>query len=79
MSEEFHKISIVIPSLNQGQYLESCLLSIVNQCYPNLEIIVMDGGSEDETLEILARYNDVITFWSSEKDSGQAYALSKGI
>ena len=72
------KISIITPSFNQGNFIEETIRSIVLQNYPNIEYIVMDGGSLDETLTILERYNQWITFWVSEKDKGQSDALIKG-
>lgn len=72
------KISVVIPSFNQGEFLERTLLSIFTQEYPNLELIVIDGGSSDSTIDILHRHNDKISYWISEKDRGQSHALNKG-
>jgi glycosyltransferase involved in cell wall biosynthesis len=72
------KISIVIPSLNQGKYIERALLSIINQNYQNTEIIIIDGGSDDDTLSIIQKYEAHIAWWISETDSGQANALNKG-
>lgn len=72
------KISIVIPSYNQGQFIESTLESIFNQRYSNLEVIVIDGGSTDETVEILKKYDDRIAYWESAPDRGQSHALNKG-
>lgn len=71
----YPKVSIVTPSYNCGKYIGDTLDSIHNQNYPNLEHIVMDGGSTDETLEILRKYPQVI--WKSEKDRGQSHALNK--
>ena len=72
------KISIVTPSFNQGKYIEETMRSILLQNYPNLEYIVMDGGSTDETIEIIKSYSPWISFWVSEKDKGQSDALVKG-
>lgn len=72
------KISIITPSFNQGQYIEQTIKSVLLQDYPNLEYIVMDGGSTDGTVEILKRYNDKIK-WFSEKDKGQSEAINKGL
>jgi glycosyltransferase involved in cell wall biosynthesis len=72
------KISVVTPSYNQGQFLEDTIVSVLEQRYPNLEYIVMDGGSTDQSREILEKYDDEITAWVSEKDNGQAEAINKG-
>ncbi len=72
------KISIIIPSLNQGIYIEKTITSLLDQKYPDLEIIVMDGGSSDITIEILKKYDSNIK-WISEKDNGQSDAINKGL
>ena len=72
-------ISIVIPTFNQGHFIEETLRSIILQNYEQLEIIVIDGGSTDSTLQILDRYKDWITYSVSEQDSGQANAINKGL
>lgn len=72
------KISIIIPSYNQGQFIEDALISIINQHYDNLEIIVMDGGSSDNTVDILKKYDYAITYWQSKKDRGQSDAINHG-
>ena len=73
------KISIVTPSFNQGRFLEETILSVLNQKYPNLEYIVIDGGSKDETVEVIRRYEDRLAYWTSEKDRGQVHAINKGL
>ena len=72
------KISIVTPSFNQARFLEKTILSVINQNYPNLEYIVMDGGSQDGSVEILNKYQNAISYWTSEPDDGQADAINRG-
>ncbi len=72
------KISIVTPSYNQAQFLERTILSVLNQNYPNLEYIVMDGGSTDNSVEIIKRYSNQLSHWESGPDKGQAAAIAKG-
>lgn len=75
----FPKITVITPSYNQGQYIEETILSIIDQGYPNLEYIIMDGGSTDNTVEVIKKYQDRITYWVSEKDTGQSNAINKGL
>lgn len=72
------KISIVMPSFNHIRYIEKSILSVLNQGYPNLELIIIDGGSTDGTVEIIKKYSKYIHYWISEKDYGQSDALNKG-
>ena len=78
MEKRYPKISVVIPSFNQGEFIEETILSIINQKYPNLELIVIDGLSTDNTLKIIKKYFDSINYFVSEADNGQAHALNKG-
>jgi glycosyltransferase involved in cell wall biosynthesis len=72
-------ISIVTPNLNQGRHLAATIASVVDQGYPAVEFIVQDGGSRDESLEIIRRYSDRLAHWSSEVDKGQANAINLGL
>lgn len=73
------KISIVTPSYNQGKFIEETIRSIKLQNYPNIEFIIIDGGSNDNTVDIIKEYEDFISYWISEKDNGQSDAIVKGI
>lgn len=77
--DQYPVISVVIPSFNQGLYIEETLLSIIGQQYPNLELIVIDGGSTDNTVEILQQYSSQLSYWHSKQDQGQADAINQGM
>jgi len=76
---EWPKITIVTPSFNQGLFIEETICSVLNQNYPNLEYIIMDGGSTDKSAEIIKKYEDQLTYWTSEKDGGQYDAINRGL
>ncbi len=78
MTERLPRISVVTPSYNQAKFLTATMESIHSQNYPDLEHIVIDGGSTDGSVEIIERYADKLTYWISEPDNGQTDAIAKG-
>ena len=75
---QYPKITIVTPVYNNAKFIESCIGSVLNQKYPNLEYIIIDGGSTDGTAEVIEKYKDKLAYYVSEKDRGQTHALNKG-
>lgn len=74
------KVGVIVPSYNQGKYLEKALVSIINNMeYSDITLIVMDGGSTDNSIDIIRKYEEYITYWQSEKDNGQAAAINEGV
>jgi glycosyltransferase involved in cell wall biosynthesis len=73
------RITVVTPSLNQGQFIEETIRSVLLQGYPNLEYIIIDGGSTDNSIEIIKKYEPWLACWVCETDQGQSHAINKGI
>ena len=77
--EFYPKISIITPSYNQGKFLEKTILSVINQKYPNIEYIIIDGNSTDNSVEIIKKHQAHLKYWISESDKGQSDAINKGL
>jgi len=77
-SLDFPKITVITPSFNQGEFIEDTILSIIGQEYPNLEYFIFDGGSTDNSKEIIEKYDEYIDYWESGPDKGQSDAINKG-
>lgn len=75
----YPKLTIITVTFNSGAYLEQTILNVINQNYPNLEYIIIDGQSTDNTIDIINKYKDYISYWVSEKDNGIYDAINKGI
>jgi glycosyltransferase involved in cell wall biosynthesis len=76
--EDLPRITVVTPSLDQGRFLEEAIRSVLLQGYPNLEYMVIDGGSTDDSVQVIRRYEPWLAYWVSEKDRGQSHAINKG-
>lgn len=72
------RLTVVTPSYNQGQFIEETIRSVLLQGYPNLEYMVIDGGSTDNSTQIIRKYQDYLAYWVSEPDRGQSHAINKG-
>lgn len=76
---EYPKFTVVTPTYNQGQFIEKTIDSVLSQGYPNLEFIIIDGGSQDNTVEVIKKYEHHLAYWVSEPDRGQSHAINKGM
>lgn len=77
--KKFPRISIITPSYNQGKFLSATIQSVLDQNYPNLQYIIIDGGSTDTSVDVIKRFQGNIDYWVSEPDSGQSEAINKGL
>ena len=78
VEKSYPKITVVTPNYNQGAFLERTILSVLDQNYPNLEYIIIDGGSTDNSVAIIEKYKEQLHYWESAKDQGMYYAINKG-
>ncbi len=78
-TSNYPRITVIMPSLNQGKYLEEAITSVLDQDYPNVEFIILDGGSTDCSEEIIKRYSDRLAYWHSRADRGQSAAIDHGM
>jgi len=78
MEKEWPKITVITPSYNQRSFIEQTIRSVLLQNYPNLEYIIIDGGSDDGSVDIIKKYSHWLSYWETDKDRGQGHAINKG-